>query len=399
MELNLFSIFIIIIFTIIFITLLFIFIFKNKKCFKGYGCENKNCGFDKCGNINGCGFCLDGQICIDGNCTINKKYICKDFKCILDNYGIYDKIDDCEKNCIKPIDDPLLEIKKDIVYNNYHSDKTQMLDIYIPKNPNGKGIVLVHGGGLVKGSKSSEREVSITLDFISKGYYVFSINYELGFNSYPESMKNLLDAINYIKLNYKDLKLSIIGLSAGSTLVLTTVLKNNLSNTFDNVISMYAITSPLDRTYINTTEKHKSGEFRSGHMPEVLGTSRCISCKSKVPNTKDTRYCQDTDTHKQSFHCVANIWKDISPVENITKDTKISNIILVHGEKDTIVNPEQPKIFKDKIKEILPSSYNNVNIIMVPEGQHGFDFSKNRDSTPLYTDSKYLFNKILDFMK
>ena len=324
-----------------------------------------------------------GDIPMDLNCGENEEEKCNKFT-------------DFKWECQKV--NPLKEVKVGVPYD---SKREYNMDIYIPKSPNEKGLLLVHGGGLVKGSRTAEREVSICLDFVAKGFHVFSIDYKIGNDSYPENITNVLDATNYINTNYKDLEMSIIGLSAGATLVLTSVLKNKkLSESFKNVISLYGITSPLDRTYIDDKGNHGKGEFRSGHMHDVLGTSRCVSCKSKTPHyKKDKKYCKDTDSHKRKLHCVSKAWKDFSPVENINKNTKITNIILVQGMKDKIVNPEQPLIFKNKINKVAPKFTNNIKTIFVEQGAHGFDLKKNRDGTDLYKDPKELINSILLLMK
>jgi hypothetical protein len=324
-----------------------------------------------------------GNIPMDLNCGENEEEKCNKFT-------------DFKWQCQKV--NPL----KQVIYGVPYDPKREYnMDIYIPKSPNGKGLLLVHGGGLVKGSRSAEREVSISLDFVAKGFNVFSMDYKIGNNSYPENITSVLHATNFINTYYKDLEMSIIGLSAGATLVLTSVLKhNNLNEYFRNVISLYGITSPLDRTYIDDKENHGKGEFRSGHMHDVLGTSRCVSCKSKTPHyKKDKKYCKDTDSHKRKLHCVSKVWKDFSPVENINKDTRIKNIILVQGMKDKIVNPEQPSIFKNKVNKVIPRFINNIKTIFVEEGAHGFDLKKNRDGTDLYKDPKQLINSILLLMK
>jgi hypothetical protein len=53
-----------------FILLLYFFVIK--KCKKGSGCEEKECGPDKCGNPNMCGKCEKGTKCESGKCVACK---------------------------------------------------------------------------------------------------------------------------------------------------------------------------------------------------------------------------------------------------------------------------------------------------------------------------------------
>ena len=51
---------------------------------------------------------------------------------------------------------------------NYGKDELQALDLYQPKEWNGKTLVLIHGGGWWQGDKGKEKEVAIGL--ATEGY-------------------------------------------------------------------------------------------------------------------------------------------------------------------------------------------------------------------------------------
>lgn len=285
-----------------------------------------------------------------------------------------------------------IKVDKDLKYGN---NESEILNLYYPPLGNGKSIILVHGGGMIKGSKDNEREVNMALDLAYTGYHVFAINYSIGKGSYPQDTKDIIDAVNYVKTNYTELSknLSIIGLSAGSTVMLLTVIKNNMVDDIKNVVSFYGITDPLQRIYLEDTERHNAGEFRGGHMEEVLGTTRCVSCKSDIPHYTDKRYCQDTNYETLKLHCVSNVWRDASPLENLSTQTVLPNVILVHGRVDNIVNYEQSLIFYNALKKLgFP-----VHIIPVKNGMHGFDFQKNVDGTQLNPNN--LLDSVIKNMK
>lgn len=60
---------------------------------------------------------------------------------------------------------------------NYGKDELQALDLYQPKEWNGKTLVLIHGGGWWQGDKGKEKEVATGL--AAEGYQVAALNYRL----------------------------------------------------------------------------------------------------------------------------------------------------------------------------------------------------------------------------
>jgi hypothetical protein len=134
-----------------------------------------------------------------------------------------------------------------------------------------------------------------------------------------------------------------MGLSAGATLALLYGISNSLASV---IISMYGITSPEDRTYVDVPDK-----FRPGHIHQVVGSARCISCREK--NIKNHRAPRCSKT--KNTHCLSDVWLDISPVAQLKQSTtlRFPKFILIHGDKDTIVNPNQLDIFHD--------TYNNID--------------------------------------
>lgn len=60
---------------------------------------------------------------------------------------------------------------------NYGEDELQALDLYQPKEWNGKTLVLIHGGGWWQGDKGKEKEVATGL--ATEGYQVAALNYRL----------------------------------------------------------------------------------------------------------------------------------------------------------------------------------------------------------------------------
>ena len=234
-------------------------------------------------------------------------------------------------------------------------------------------VVLIHGGGMIKGGKNEPREVSIAHDMAEVGFDVYVPSYTIGANSWPQNLADITLAIEFISSGYK--KIIVMGLSAGATLALLYGISvNTLASV---IISMYGITSPEDRTYVDLPDK-----FRPGHIHQVVGTARCVSCREKKIKNHRSPICSKT----KNTHCLSNVWLDISPVEQLKLRQPINphfpKFILVHGNKDAIVNPNQVDIFHDTYLN-LNIDPSQLSIIHVLNGQHGFDFKKNRDGTLL----------------
>jgi len=256
-----------------------------------------------------------------------------------------------------------------------------------------RALVLIHGGGMVKGGKGTPRPVSVARDMAEIGFDVFVPSYTLGTNSWPQNLEDVSLAVQFVK-NVRGPYTSVVlmGLSAGATLALLCgILRPRLVSA---VVSMYGITSPADRTYTDTPTS--TDKFRPGHIHQVVGSPRCVSCRSKdIKNHRDAR-CTD---NKKNAHCIADVWIDISPVEQLRKSqvqvtgvagdsssalTLLPRFVLVHGDKDRIVNPNQAQLFSDAHKEsVTRGNTSTVSVIRVPNGQHGFDLRMNRDGTLL----------------
>jgi esterase/lipase len=267
----------------------------------------------------------------------------------------------------QPPSPPLILIESNVAYG---PNPINVMDIYNQELKSNTALVLVHGGGMIKGGKNELREVSIAQDMAMVGFDVFVPNYTLGTNSWPQNLADITLAIQFISSKYE--KIIVMGLSAGATLALLYGISNSLASV---IISMYGITSPEDRTYVDVPDK-----FRPGHIHQVVGSARCISCREKNIKNHRAPICSKT----KNTHCLSDVWLDISPVDQLKQSTTsyFPKFILIHGDKDTIVNPNQLDIFHNTYNNIGLDPF-RLSIIRVPNGQHGFDFKKNRDGSLL----------------
>lgn len=86
---------------------------------------------------------------------------------------------------------------------NYGKDELQALDLYQPKEWNGKTLVLIHGGGWWQGDKGKEKEVAIGL--ATEGYQVAALNYRLATqakNLFPTQDEDVeLPTLGFLKIS------------------------------------------------------------------------------------------------------------------------------------------------------------------------------------------------------
>ncbi len=129
------------------------------------------------------------------------------------------------------------DIESDLIYGqakNYKGEKEDLkLDVYQPSGDNAlnrASIIFVHGGGLVSGSKSENFYKSFIMEFVKKGYVVFSMDYRLRENQdqFLDAMKDASDdaalAVQWVQKNIKKYRLdnkhiAFMGHSAGSDII------------------------------------------------------------------------------------------------------------------------------------------------------------------------------------
>lgn len=102
-----------------------------------------------------------------------------------------------------------------------------LADIYVPRDPTGASVVLVHGGGFVLGSRNMKPMRYLAAQLVGAGVSVFAIDYRMIFRGgrLDESTDDVQAASEFWLAKAPQLGLdaravSIVGLSAGGTLAL-----------------------------------------------------------------------------------------------------------------------------------------------------------------------------------
>ncbi|MBK7396080.1 MAG: alpha/beta hydrolase [Myxococcales bacterium] len=102
-----------------------------------------------------------------------------------------------------------------------------LADVYVPASPSGAGVVLVHGGGFVLGTRAMKPMRFLAARLVAAGVTVCSIDYRLIFRGgrLEEAVDDVRAAVEFFRgrssaLGLDAARVSLVGLSAGGTLAM-----------------------------------------------------------------------------------------------------------------------------------------------------------------------------------
>ena len=246
-----------------------------------------------------------------------------------------------------------IKVSKDVEYKN-SDGRSLKADIYYPENSSQKypGIILVHGGGWISGSKENER--FLAQELASKGYVAMAINYSLSDDAkYPTAVEDIEDALKFLKKHRKEFslnknKIAIGGNSAGAQLATLVGVKNKVQ-AIVNIDGIVSFIHP----------ESEEGTYAS----YWFGASK-----------------------SQNF----KLWKEASPLEYVGKNTAPT----------IFINSSQPRFHggRDDMIKILESNKIYYEVYEIKDSPHSFWlvqpwFDETLDYTVKFLD-KVLKNKI-----
>lgn len=135
----------------------------------------------------------------------------------------------------------------------YAEHDANVMDVYTPAAAVGKTnrqlptVVLIHGGGWVKGDKKDF--ASAAKQFAERGYVAISMNYRYATDArWPAQRTDTLDLLDYLDhhegpLNVDDHKIVLIGSSAGAHIAASTAMYGDGKKLVEGVIGL---SGPLD---------------------------------------------------------------------------------------------------------------------------------------------------------
>lgn len=190
---------------------------------------------------------------------------------------------------ITPLERPVpanIGIDQNVEYANINGLSLKA-DVYYPLDTSKKhpGVVMVHGGGWISGSKENEKYMAQEL--AAKGYVAIAVGYRLAdVAKYPGGVEDIEQAIQWLKKNHKKYglnqkKIAVLGESAGAQIA--TLVGVRSKNKIKAIINIDGIVSFI----------HPEAE-ESTYASYWLGGDRNVNLKN---------------------------WTEASPLESVNKNT------------------------------------------------------------------------------
>lgn len=241
-----------------------------------------------------------------------------------------------------------IDASLDLVYASYESRKL-VLDLFSPANIEGAkpAIVVVHGGGWLKGDKTKFRALAIEL--AKRGYVTAAIEYRLGGEAhFPAGIHDCNAAVRFLRAHSKELqidpkRIGAVGGSAGGHLV-------GLMATGWHNKQLQG-----DGGWADRTSKLQAAIVMAGPMEMTTGSvaERSIEMPAESNSNK---WLGKTVKEAPELYALADAHLQISE--------KSSPILFMVGEHD---NPQRNQPSRDKLKE--HGVWTGLKVY--PDGKHG----------------------------
>ena len=231
---------------------------------------------------------------------------------------------------------------------------------------NGAAVVVVHGGSFQRGDKGDVPQVSRAL--AGSGFAVFDLRYRLAPQSpFPAAVQDILCIVGRLaappaqqSYGIDGTKVALLGRSAGGTLVLSAAYAAALQGT--------------------ATQDPPSGPARvSGCSgPTVVPAAvvaiypwtdlQAVYANPPSPDPLDTRQVMEAYLGGPSVQRPA-LYAQASPLRDATARVVLPKTLLIHGQADTLVPPQQSVA----LARALGEAGQSVSHLAIPFAEHGFD--------------------------
>ena len=238
---------------------------------------------------------------------------------------------------------PGVRVYKDLSYvPNGH--ERQMLDLYVPENPDGPLplIVWIHGGGWRYGSK----EGCPSLPWARKGYVVASIDYRLSQDAcFPAQIKDCKAAIRWLRTHAAEYKID------------------------PDRVAAWGVSAGGHLASLLGTAGDEAG-WEQGHP---VGSSRVQGVIDWFGRADLTRVCTDpalADSPSAlllggSGPGVGELARKASPIMHVSENDP--PFLIMHGDKDGLVPLDQSRAFAEALK----AAGVKVNLVVLKGAGHG----------------------------
>ncbi len=270
--------------------------------------------------------------------------------------------------------------RKDRVERNVNfgmvSGGALLMDVYLPENSNGRGIVHITGSGWhsplaasAPQQKASRQVEVFGLPLVEAGYTVFAVNHRTApLNKYPAQLEDVERAVRFVRHHATRWgidpdRIGGVGGSSGGHLTLLLGLRDSPERTNDpdpiNLESakLQAIVPwapPTDLMLSNST-------YVSGTLASLFGM-RLMA--------------RDPKTSPQFLK-----YRDASPIQHVSRDDPPT--LLIHGDADIGVPIRHSEILQEKLRDAgVP-----VELLVIPDGGHGALFPGMAADAPDYVQA------------
>jgi acetyl esterase/lipase len=277
-------------------------------------------------------------------------------------------------------------VRKDVAY--LEAGRKEKADVYTPAGNHTAplpAVLLIHGGGWVKGDKADKRGVSIATDLAGAGYLVFAINYKLtertgapshgipmvSIPSWPQNLYDCKSALRYMRKEAASLgidpdRIAVMGESAGGHLAL--------------LLGSTAQVADLNKGGLYTDQRNDVA-----CVVDLYGVPD-LSAPERAKQLVNFAGANDAET--------AENVRRASPVTYL--DAKTPPVLILHGTVDTLVPIAASRQLADRLKQ-LGVAYQFVEI---PGMGHAFDLKpKQLDRSNLQSMSMDLRPVVFDFLE
>lgn len=290
---------------------------------------------------------------------------------------------------IQAQDSGLSRTETNLIYG-MHGGLALLMDVYVPTNPNGYGIIVIPGSGFhqlmsydaTPLNKNPWYLTNIigTDNLLNNGYTLFVINHRSApVFRYPAAVEDAQRAVQFIRSNAEDYninkeRLGAIGHSSGAQLVsmLGTMddiknkeSKNPIDNESSKVQAVVALAGLFDLF-----------SFASGSEGDIGAVASYVG--THLPSWRGP----DSPRKKEYDKYVA-----ASTTSYITEDD--AHFLLVHGTNENVVPTKQSENFH----KILLENNVNSNLIIIDNGGHGLRVNGKVATDKYYDETIKLFNK------
>ena len=256
-----------------------------------------------------------------------------------------------------------VSLEPDISYSQYPETKIDILQPKTASKEKRPGVIAIHGGGWVGGTKEGYR-THVCARYVEKGFVCANVEYRLAkAATAPAAVTDVLDAARWFEANAKkynvDTKRIIVtGGSAGGHLSLMVGMtpgsaKLGPSAKVAAVVDFYGITDVGD-------------QLGGPHMQDYAVTW--------VPEQSGRR----------------ELAERVSPMTYVRKG--LPPILVIHGDADSTV----PYEHSVKLVKALRDAGDDAELVSIPQGEHGFPEAKENE---IYEQNIWPFLKKHGIMK